>query len=58
MREQGEWARSLEAAVQERDREIARLSTQLRKIENGRVMRLLNRLGGRAAPRHSQKRQG
>jgi 2-polyprenyl-3-methyl-5-hydroxy-6-metoxy-1,4-benzoquinol methylase/uncharacterized protein YbaR (Trm112 family) len=58
MREQGEWARSLEAAVQERDREIARLSTQLRKIENGRVMRLLNKLGGRATPRHSQKRRG
>ena len=41
---QGAWARSLEAAQQDRDRELARLRTHLRRVENGRVMRLLRRL--------------
>jgi hypothetical protein len=39
---QSEWAHSLEQAQIERDREIARLRTHLRRVENGRVMRLLN----------------
>lgn len=41
--EQGAWARSLEAAQQNRDRELARLRAHLRRVENGRVMRLLRR---------------
>jgi uncharacterized coiled-coil protein SlyX len=43
---QGAWARSLEAAVQTRERELARVQGHLRRVENGRVMRLLRRLGG------------
>jgi len=42
--EQGAWAHSLEAAQQARDRELARLRAHLRRVENGRVMRLLRRL--------------
>jgi 2-polyprenyl-3-methyl-5-hydroxy-6-metoxy-1,4-benzoquinol methylase/uncharacterized protein YbaR (Trm112 family) len=41
--EQGAWARLLEAAQQDRDRELARLRAHLRRVENGRVMRLLRR---------------
>jgi 2-polyprenyl-3-methyl-5-hydroxy-6-metoxy-1,4-benzoquinol methylase/uncharacterized protein YbaR (Trm112 family) len=42
--EQGAWARSLEAAQKARDRELARLRAHLRRVENGRVMRLLRLL--------------
>ena len=38
---QGEWARSLEAAQQEGAKEIAHLRKHLRRVENGRVMRML-----------------
>jgi SAM-dependent methyltransferase/uncharacterized protein YbaR (Trm112 family) len=39
--EQGEWARGLEREVKRKDEEIARLKGSMRRLENGRVMRLL-----------------
>ncbi|MDQ2809608.1 MAG: methyltransferase domain-containing protein [Chloroflexota bacterium] len=43
---QGTWARGLEATVGERDRELTRLRAHLRRVANGRVLRLLARLRG------------
>ncbi len=38
---QGAWARGLETTVQERDRELKRLRAHLRRVANGRLLRLL-----------------
>ena len=43
---QGTWARRLETTIGERDRELAQLRAQLRRVANGRVLRLLARLRG------------
>ena len=43
---QGAWARGLEATVRQREREAAQLRQQLRRVANGRVLRLLARVRG------------
>jgi len=47
MEEQSIWARSLEENLKEREAEVDRLQTHIRRIADGRVMRLLDKLPGR-----------
>ncbi|MEO8288056.1 MAG: methyltransferase domain-containing protein [Chloroflexota bacterium] len=43
--EQGAWALELEKGLKQRNAELKRLRDHLRRIENGKVMRLMKRLG-------------
>jgi 2-polyprenyl-3-methyl-5-hydroxy-6-metoxy-1,4-benzoquinol methylase/uncharacterized protein YbaR (Trm112 family) len=42
--EQGQWARTLETELKRKDAELQRLKATIRRLENGRVMRLLRLL--------------
>jgi 2-polyprenyl-3-methyl-5-hydroxy-6-metoxy-1,4-benzoquinol methylase/uncharacterized protein YbaR (Trm112 family) len=48
LREQGEWARGLERELARKNSEIARLNKVVKRLENGRVMRLLRLIPGRS----------
>lgn len=47
LEEQGSWAQGLEREVQSKNRQLARLNSHMRKLESGRVMRLLRQLRSR-----------
>jgi SAM-dependent methyltransferase/uncharacterized protein YbaR (Trm112 family) len=47
LREQSAWARGLESELERKNAEIARLKAAYRRLESGRVMRLLKRLGAK-----------
>jgi uncharacterized coiled-coil protein SlyX len=50
---QGEWAQGLEQEIKRKNNEIARLQRQIRRLENGRMMKLMGtiRLKRKAPPR-------
>ena len=50
--EQSAWARDLEGELQRKNAELARLRAHVRRLESGRLMRLLRRLPGQSGRGH------